>query len=50
MSNKILIGCTVKEKNLEYVNLETDYLFRTLNEFGGKLSDTKKIAVFYRES
>ena len=44
--NKILIGCTVKEKNLEYVNLETDYLFRTLNEFGGKLSDTKKIAVF----
>jgi len=46
MSNKILIGCTVKEKNLEYANLETDYLFRTLNEFGGKLSDTKKIAVF----
>ena len=46
MPNKILIGCTVKEKNLEYVNLETDYLFRTLNEFGGKLSDTKKIAVF----
>jgi tetratricopeptide (TPR) repeat protein len=46
MSNKILIGCTVKEKNLEYVNLETDYLFRTLNEFGGKLSDTKKIACF----
>ena len=46
MSNKILIGCTVKEKNLEYANLETDYLFRTLNEFGGKLSNTKKIAVF----
>ena len=45
-NNKILIGCTVKEKNLEYANLETEYLFRTIDKFGDNLNAAKKIACF----
>ena len=45
-SDRILIGCTVKDKNREYANLEAEYLFRTLNKFGGELKNSKKIACF----
>ena len=29
-ADRILIGCSVKGKNSEYANLETEYLFKTL--------------------
>ena len=45
-TDKILVGCSVKEKNTEYANLETEYLFKTLLEFGGNLGNAKKIACF----
>ena len=48
-TDKILVGCSVKEKNAEYANLETEYLFKTLLEFGGELSNAKKIACFSEE-
>jgi tetratricopeptide (TPR) repeat protein len=44
--NRILIGCAVKENNAEYANIETEYLFRTLDKFGGELTNAKKIACF----
>ena len=48
-SNRILIGCSVKAKNSEYSNLETEYLFKTISEFGGELDNAKKIACFKEE-
>ena len=45
-SDRILIGCTVKDKNREYANLEAEYIFRTLDKFGGELKNSKKIACF----
>ena len=47
--DKILVGCSIKGKNAEYANLETEYLFKTLLEFGGELSNAKKIACFSEE-
>ena len=44
--NRIFVGCAVKENNAEYSNLETEYLFRTLDKFGGELANAKKIACF----
>jgi tetratricopeptide (TPR) repeat protein len=44
--NRILVGCAVKENNVEYTNLETEYLFKTLDTFGGNLKNVKKIACF----
>ena len=44
--HRILIGCAVKENNVEYTNLETEYLFKTLDTFGGNLKNVKKIACF----
>ena len=48
-ADRILIGCNVKEKNSEYANLETEYLFKTLREYGGSLANAKKIACFIEE-
>ena len=48
-SDRILIGCSVKAKNSEYSNLETEYLFKTISEFGGELANAKKIACFKEE-
>ena len=48
-SIKTLIGCNVKEKNNEYGNLETEYLFKTIQNYGGSLSNSKKIASFTEE-
>ena len=31
-SDRILIGCSVKARNSEYSNLETEYLFKTISE------------------
>ena len=42
-ADRIFIGCNVKEKNSEYANLETEYLFKTLYEFGGNLGNAKKV-------
>ena len=48
-SDRILVGCSVKAKNSEYSNLETEYLFKTISEFGGELANAKKIACFKEE-
>ena len=48
-SDRILIGCSVKAKNSEYSNLETEYLFKTISKFGGELGNAKKIACFKEE-
>ena len=48
-ADRILIGCSVKGKNSEYANLETEYLFKTLLKFGGNLGNAKKIACFTEE-
>jgi len=48
-TDKILVGCSVKGKNAEYANLETEYLFKTLLEFGDDLGNAKKIACFTEE-
>ena len=47
--NRIVIGCVVSASNRLNSNLETEYLFRTLNQFGGKLSQAKKWACFIEE-
>ncbi len=43
---RVLIGCAPKEKNKDNSYLETEYLFRSLNKFGGLLASAKKIACF----
>ena len=48
-ADRIFIGCNVKEKNFEYANLETEYLFKTLYEFGGNLGNAKRVACFTEE-
>ena len=48
-ADRIFIGCNVKEKNSEYANLETEYLFKTLYEFGGNLGNAKRVACFTEE-
>ena len=48
-SDRILVGCSVKAKNSEHSNLETEYLFKTISEFGGELANAKKIACFKEE-
>ena len=48
-ADRVLIGCSVKGKNSEYANLETEYLFKTLLKFGGNLGNAKKIACFTEE-
>ena len=45
-TDRILVGCAVKENNAEYANLETEYLFKTLRQYGGNLANSKKIACF----
>jgi hypothetical protein len=45
-TERVLIGCATKEKNIGNANLETEYLFRTINEFAGKLKYSKKLACF----
>jgi len=47
-SDRVFVGCAVKEKNIDYANLETEYLFRTLSEFSN-LSNAKKITCFTEE-
>ena len=47
--NRVIIGCVVSENNRNKANLETEYLFRTLNRFGGKLSQAIKWACFIEE-
>ena len=42
-ADRIFIGCNVKEKNSEYANLETEYLFKTLYEFGVILVMQKRL-------
>jgi len=44
--NRIVIGCVVASSNKNYSYLETEYLFRTLNRFGGEASKVKKWACF----
>ena len=48
-AERILIGCCVKSKNADFANIETEYLFKTLLEFGGKIGNAKKIACFTEE-
>ncbi len=48
-AERILIGCSIKPKNADYANLETEYLFKTLLKFGGILANAKKIACFTEE-
>ena len=48
-AERILIGCSVKPKNADFANIETEYLFKTLLEFGGKIGNAKKIACFTEE-
>ena len=48
-AERILIGCSVKSKNADFANIETEYLFKTLLEFGGKIGNAKKIACFTEE-
>ena len=48
-TDRIFIGCNVKEKNSEYANLEVEYLFKTLDEYGGNLGNAKRIACFTEE-
>jgi len=48
-ADRILIGCSVKDNNSDYANLETEYLFKTLREYGGSLANAKKIACFTKE-
>ena len=47
--NRVVIGCVVTPSNKNYSNLETEYLFRTLNRFGGEASKAKKWACFLEE-
>ena len=47
--NRVIIGCVVAESNRNYSNLETEYLFRTLNQFGGEASKATKWACFIEE-
>jgi len=46
---RVLIGCAPKEKNKDNSYLETEYLFRTLNKFGGTLAHAKKLACFIEQ-
>ncbi len=43
---RVLIGCATKEKNKGNSNLETEYLFKTINQFAGSLKHSKKLACF----
>ena len=47
--SRIIIGCVVSAGNRKHAYVETEYLFRTLNYFGGELSKAKKWACFYEE-
>jgi len=47
--NRVVIGCVVSASNRKSAYLETEYLFRTLNHFGGKASKAKKWACFIEE-
>jgi len=44
--NRFLIGCKVSEFNRNDSNLETEYLFRTINQFGGSMANAQKMACF----
>lgn len=44
--SRVLIGCATKEGNKDNANLETEYLFKTINHFGGSLATSKKLACF----
>jgi hypothetical protein len=46
---RIILGCVVASSNKNYSNLETEYLFLTLNKFGGNTSLVKKWACFVEE-
>lgn len=44
--NRIVIGCVAASSNKNNSYLETEYLFRTLNRFGGEASKVNKWACF----
>jgi len=46
---KILVGCVVTPGNRNYANIETEYLFKTLNKFGGSLRSAQKMACFIEQ-